>query len=376
MNENFEKGIQAYHDKNYSQDKGPLKALEDDRYRFKLNQFLGNSCYFAGDYDEAILHLKKCLELYEVEGLEKENVPYVFDSLGKCYEALGKENLAIDCYNNAIKVNPSCASAWHNMGLLYTKSAKYYIDRDLSNSLTIFRGAQKFLQKAFGLANNNPAFLNSIASWYESYIEALKKLTDPMAQESINSCFKLANEYYSKAFNACDVSDIKLKEIIKGNLVECLAQHGHFLYKNDLFDDARDIYLKTLALSSGHLPSVNQVGMCFFRQKNYVDARKYFEMILTITQDKQEHADAWLNIACAFRFEKNLVEAEIALNTAEKLSPQDPEIKNEREKLKETISVNSLNNFGNRFLSPNSPLIKDEVIEDKDCNSYFVSDCR
>ena len=53
------------------------------------------------------------------------------------------------------------------------------------------------------------------------------------------------------------------------------------------------------------------------------------------TEDKQEIADAWLNIACTDRLEKEWKKAEEALNKAKKLTPEDSAITEEEMKLNE-----------------------------------------
>ncbi len=74
----------------------------------------------------------------------------------------------------------------------------------------------------------------------------------------------------------------------------------------------------------------------FFKQDCYPEARKYFSSILEKTEDKQEIADAWLNIACAYRLEKKWEKAEEALSQAKKFAPEDSSITEEQMKLNES----------------------------------------
>ena len=74
----------------------------------------------------------------------------------------------------------------------------------------------------------------------------------------------------------------------------------------------------------------------FFKQDCFLEARQYFSSILEKTEDKQEIADAWLNIACTYRLEKEWKMAEEALNQAKKLALEDSSITEEEMKLNES----------------------------------------
>ncbi|MCA0403566.1 MAG: tetratricopeptide repeat protein [Proteobacteria bacterium] len=54
------------------------------------------------------------------------------------------------------------------------------------------------------------------------------------------------------------------------------------------------------------------------------------------TEDKQEIADAWLNIACTYRLEKKWENAEAALSKAKQFAPKDSSITEEEMKLNES----------------------------------------
>ncbi|MFC3909034.1 tetratricopeptide repeat protein [Legionella dresdenensis] len=236
------------------------------------------------------------------------------------------------------------ASAWHNLGLLYIKSAQHYLEQDLANSFKLFQGAQTFLKNALVICSDNPMFLNSVASWYEKYIEALEKVTEEeeAVQKNIDNNFKLAIQYYQKALTTCQEDDIALKNIITSNLTECLAQYGHHLYRAENFVRALELYTQAIEFDPDYLVAINQIGMCFFKQNLFPEARKYFLDILGKTVDSQELADAWLNIACTYRLEKSWVNAENALNKAKKFAPEDSSIHDEEQKLMDLRSQASL----------------------------------
>jgi tetratricopeptide (TPR) repeat protein len=285
---------------------------------------LGKACFLYDEQNEALVYLKKYIELKGDDLEDVANVSYAFDLLGQCY---GGSNTAkaLKCYKTATQINPSCASAWHNRGLLYIKSAQYFLEKNRKRAVSLFAVALFSLKNALDLGGDNPMFFQGVASWYEQYIEALTGETT----EIVTGHFKLALEYYRKALSACHEQDVGLKNIIIENFAECLAQCGHHLYKNQDYPRAQILYLEALTLDPDHLIVLNQIGMSLVKQNKHLDARQYFLTILEKTEDKQEHADAWLNIACTYRLEKNWVEAEKALDKAKKLAPQDESIREE-----------------------------------------------
>lgn len=320
-----------------------LKAIENNPEESESYLFLGKSYFFCDERREAIAQLKKYIELNQHNSEDVANVSYAFDLLGQCYEALNKDSRAITCYTSATNINPLAASAWHNLGLLYIKSAQHELEQNLENSFKLFQEAQVFLKNALVIGGTNPMFLHSVASWYEKYIEALEKVTEEeeAVQKNIDNNFKLAIQYYQKALAACG-DDVVLKNLITSNLTECLAQYGHHLYRAENFEMSLAQYTQAIEFDPNHLVVINQIGMSLFKQNRFSEARKYFSDILGKTSESQELADAWLNIACTYRLEKIWVQAEKALNEAKKFAPYDLSILDEEQKLMDSRSQVSL----------------------------------
>lgn len=184
-------------------------------------------------------------------------------------------------------------------------------------------------------------FLHSLAGWYEQYTEALKEVTEDV-QQNIDHNFVLAIEYYGKALNACREDDHALKNIIKPNFAECLAQYGHYLYQAEDFVKALAFYFRAIEFVPNHLAAMNQIGMSYFKQNLFPEARKFFSNIFRMTKDRQKLADAWLNIACTFRLEKSWENAKQALLKAEELAPGDLSILDEKRQLENSKAQASL----------------------------------
>lgn len=375
-------GIKAFNENNYEIAKDLfLQAINENPEEAQSYLYLGKCYFFCDEKQLAILPLERFIELMQNEVVsvevasvsvssqfcaaedkdmptqeycveatevplaeatkfypldEKANISNAFDLLGQCYGAENNNTEALRCYKQATTKDPLCVSAWNNMGLLYIKLGLVHLEADLKVSIVYFNDALIFIKKALNTSQNIPMFLHSIASWFEQYVEVLKKVTmkDELArQQNIAQHFSYGIIHYNKALSVCNEQDVVLKNIIGSNLTECLAQYGHHCYKNKDYQTARDLYFQALDRDPQHLIVLNQIGMSFFKEDRFPEARQYFSSILEKTQDNQEIADAWLNIACAYQFETEWKKAEEALNKAETFMPEDESILDQRKEL-------------------------------------------
>ncbi|MCE0723431.1 tetratricopeptide repeat protein [Legionella resiliens] len=296
--------------------------------------FLGKTCFLSDEKEEAIFYLNQFIEITR-NVTTQENRSHAFDLLGQCYAANNKNEEAVTYYFAAIENDLSCVSARHNLGLSYMRLAQDYLESHLENCFTLLKNAHIALSSALELCADNPMLLHTAASWHEQYIDLLKKLSkDKRIQEDISVNFMCSIHYYREALAHCKKDDLMLKNIITENLTECYAQFGHHLYQNEEYNKAQELYVLVLEGDQNHIPALNQIGMCAFKQGMYQEARKKFTTILERTSDAQDQADAWLNIACCYRLEKNWDQAGQSLSEARKLAPQDSSINEEAEKLK------------------------------------------
>lgn len=335
-------GVKAFDEYDYEIAKALfLQAIDKNPEVAESYLYLGKCYFFCDEKLKAISPLQKFIQSRKVSIDAVANVAYAFDLLGQCYEAVSIDTAALTCFDEAIQKNLSCASSWHNMGLLYMKSAGNHLEKNLKESAELLNGAQVYIHNALKICGDNPLFLHSAASWYEQYIEVLESAVEDedSVQKNIARNFTFAIQYYRKALSACKDQDIVLKNIIISNLTECIAQYGHFLYRNGNYSEAQETYLQALQLDPDHLIVINQIGMALFKQNCFAESRKYFSSILEKTDEKKELADAWLNIACTFRLEKEWPRAEEALAQATGFNPDDTSIFDEEKKLLESKSA-------------------------------------
>ncbi len=283
---------------------------------------------------------EECLDATEVLYVEAEifyplddiaNISYALDLLAQCSEET-KDTL--QRYDEAIKIYPGNSSAWHNKGLLYQKLAIASLEENLEDSIVSFNNAFSCIETALNINEDHPYFLHSKAGLFEAYVNVLKKTidTDELSrQKQITEYFNNALTFYRKALSACQ--GIAVPREMFDNFVECLAQFGHHHYKNQDYKAALIQYFTALALDPEHTIVISQIGMSFSKQDEFSKAKQYFSLILEKTNNNQECCDAWLNIACVYRFENQWNKAEEALNKAEAWVPNDEAVSDQRKQL-------------------------------------------
>lgn len=342
INQYHLEGILAYDKQEYENARNKfLQALESNPNHADSYFFLGQSHFMCAETQQAFECLETFIKLKQHSKADKLNVSMAFVTIAQCYESVGKDSLAINYYLEATKLDESNVAVLHNLGLLYLKSAEYYLKANLKDSIKLFDNAKLFLLKALNNVGNNPVFLQSIASWYEKYTKALTRIIidKKSAQEEITGHFELAIAYYEQAIAACGhgQNNLPLKNIIiNNNISGCFTDYGHHLYDNKNFQKAQTFYLKALKLDPEDTSAINQMGMCYYMQEAYTKAREYFEECLDLAQEPEERADALLNIACTFRGEKEWALAEKSLAQAKLLAPLDEYILAEEATLMES----------------------------------------
>lgn len=199
-------GLNAFNDNNYEIAKDLFfQATSEYPQEAENYLYLGRCYFFCNETQLAISSLKQFIELTKNMSNEIANVSYAFDLLGQCYEAENNNVEALICYEKATNIYPLDASAWNNLGLIYIKIARTYLDEDLQLSIVYFNDALIYIKKALNLYKNNPLFLQSVASWFEQYIEVFKRITvedECTLQKNIDCYVTYALKFRQKALLA------------------------------------------------------------------------------------------------------------------------------------------------------------------------------
>ncbi len=297
-------GVNAYNNGEYEQAKGFfLQAINNtEQVDAESYLFLGKSFFLCEEQAEAIPYVDKYLELNKDNEAEVENRAYALDLLGQCYQAVHEYDKSIEFYTKAINLYPSGAPAWHNLARTYMESAEQKLaehepEQTLDDIFKLFNKAKILLINALKICKTDPTFLNTFAGWHEKYIEALEIVIGKEKEIDLN--FSQAIKLYNIALTVCRADDIAQKNMITGNLTECLGKYGYFL----------------------------------FDQNRFAEARKAFSDVLVKTEDAQVLTDVWLDISATHRMEKSWEAAWSAINNARKYVPEDSGIPNQFEKL-------------------------------------------
>lgn len=350
INTNNVEAMLAFDNGNYKEAKELFAvAIENDPTHPENHFFLGQTLFFCKEIQPAIASLTAFIDLKEpalpenTDTDDSMNVANAYDTLGQCYEAENNSEDALPCYEKATKTDAKCASAWNNMGLYYLGSAEYCLEQNplektVAKINELFKGAQLFIKKALDLFKTNPAFLHSMARWFEKYTDMIKLIISDAisAQEQITIHFKLAIELYQKARITCGDKNLTLRDAIITNYAECYAQYGHHIYRSKQYPEAQKLYLKAIELDPNHLNAISQMGTSYSRLGKQIEARNYFTEILGKTSDTQTLADAHYNIAYTYRLDKNWTKAEEFITKALQLSPLDEDILEEQATLAES----------------------------------------
>ena len=184
--------------------------------------------------------------------LKKDNNDYLWNILGLCHQNLNSFEKSIECFNNAININPQNFAAINNIGISYKKLKKYtqseeylkkvllknpnYINAlvnlgNLKNETYFFDEALKYYNKALNLDKNNFSLYLNIANIYEINNEI------DQAKEYLNKSLKI-NPSFTKADHKLSLLQNYKKKENEQHLTEMLNK-----LDNDLINDYEKINL-------------------------------------------------------------------------------------------------------------------------------------
>ncbi|MCX5718020.1 MAG: tetratricopeptide repeat protein [Nitrospirae bacterium] len=106
----FEKAIEQFE-----------KSLKADKNYTSVYFNLGDVQCRLGNYEDAVVYLKKALTLKLNQQLHLD----VLNKLGRTYSATGQNENAIDAFKEAIKVYPLAVAPYNNLGVQYIKTGRF-----------------------------------------------------------------------------------------------------------------------------------------------------------------------------------------------------------------------------------------------------------
>lgn len=129
------------------------KGLEKHYHTAIAYNNIGQAYAYKGDIDQAIFFFKKGLEGYpQTIGNQHPNIGYVYVSLGTCFDKKGEETLASSYYQQAAAIfidtfgeqHPMVAESYQHIAITYRKKQAY------SESLSYYQKARDILYQTVG----------------------------------------------------------------------------------------------------------------------------------------------------------------------------------------------------------------------------------
>jgi len=81
------------------------------------------------------------------------------------------------------------------------------------------------------------------------------------------------------------------------NKAKAFYDKGRHLHKRGRLEDARQFYLKTLELDPGYVDALNNLGVIYIHDRNYMAARRNLQKAIRLNP---MHVDLYYNLACLY----------------------------------------------------------------------------
>ncbi len=223
------------------------------------------------NYRRAVEHYKRALELAD-EGLDDIHLDLAFE-----YENLEAFDLAIDCLQKALEMNPE------NEAVLYELAYCY----DLADA---HQAAVSFFRE---FTNEHPY---AFVAWYNlgNALARLDRFDESI--EALDYCLAIEERFTSAHFSKA----------------RNLLAHGKF-------QDAIDCYQETIEFDGAQAITFSYIGECYEKMERYEQALIHYDQSLALDPN---WVDAWIGRGVVKDMQGKLPEALRDLENAVKLAPE------------------------------------------------------
>jgi tetratricopeptide (TPR) repeat protein len=272
---------------------------------------LGVLFYQLGDYDAAIVHIKKALSL-------NPNNPEAYNHLGSALKAKGKIDEAIVCHQQAVKLNPYFAEAYYNLGnACIDKSQK---DEAIGHYRKAIELHPNFFQAYFNLGKTfqDRGKPDEAIFYYQKASELNPDSADTYDALGIlfqgKGQLEEAIEYYHKAIG------------LNPNFAGCYGNLGKAFQENGSLDKALISYNKALELNADQAVLgilYNNIGVVYQEKGQFDEAISCYQKALQIDPTL---AGIYKNLGTVFHDIGLFDEATTYYQKALAINPDDAEI--------------------------------------------------
>ena len=207
--------------------------------------------------------------------------PLLFNIQGACYSSLYKFEMAIESYQNALKIKPDYADSWYNLGNIYRTL------NQPEKSIDFYEKAVEILPEYYEAIFNLAVSLedsNRLDEAAESYNQAI--LINPDAIEArinLGNIFQLHNDYEEAIIQYTKVLDLDPKN------EEVLNNLGNIYRDLDQIDKAVEYYEKAIESNPKYAASQYNLGLIFQDLGQVNKAIDLFEKSIKIDENSWSH---------------------------------------------------------------------------------------
>jgi len=246
----------------------------------------GNDAFNLKLYNEAI----ECYQ--EAINLDPKHAD-AYDNMGFAYYRKGNYDSAIEMCEKAISINPEYANAYDNMGVIYAHKGD-------------FDKAIEMYEKAISI---NPEFAEAYDNMGSAY--AKKGNYDKAIYVNIGKDKSIA---YTKKGNYDKAIELFEKAIsINPEYADAYFNMGlAYDYKGN-YDKAIEMYEKAVSINTKYAAAYNNMGSAYDDKGNHDKAIEMYEKAISI---KPEYADAYFNMGVSYGQQGNYDKAISCLKKA------------------------------------------------------------
>jgi type IV pilus assembly protein PilF len=213
------------------------EAEKTAQYYFQM----GVSYLNSGNVAEAIYNLNQAYNL-------KPKDPDILNALGIAYTKVGELDKAQEYFLKAIEIAPDKPESYVNLGIVLAQKKDY-------------GSAEKYFKKAI----ENPNYKNKEKAYYNLALVYLKLGNLNKYEESLKKAIAYDN-FFLPAYE----------------------ELGKYYMQQERYNDAQKIYETAVSLGLGSPDIYYNLGLIFYKKKNYSLAKYYLKKGLVLSEDNKD----------------------------------------------------------------------------------------
>lgn len=235
-----------------------------------IGVFLSNlGAAYIGEamYDEAIIHLKKAIEINPNDGAAQR-------SLGTAYAHTGMDNEAITHYRKAVEINPDDGSAHFNLGIAYYN--KGMNDEAIVELITAIEINHEPAEAYYNLG-----IVYARKGIYDEAIIQYKKAIEINPENDSAHC-NLGAVYAYQGMNDEAVIEFITAIEINPDSPEAYTNLGVIYKRKGMYDDAITMHNKAIEINSDFAEAHRNLGSTYYRKGEYSLAIKHYDRAMEL----------------------------------------------------------------------------------------------